>query len=248
MGFFGSTQSYSTPMPSSISMSDVMRRVYMWLCIGLVVSFGVAFALRTTATIVIGNRTVLNPNFVLFNPAVMIGTLIVYIIMAFATQPIIMRVNTTIGSLVYVGFTALFGFMMSVILVQYTDTVILAALGASAGMFGVMSFIGFTTKTDLSKFGSILMMALVGMLIASVINLFLRSELLYWVLTYLGVLVFCGLTAYDTQWIKNNAGAVASTGDETAIQRLALIGAFHLFLDFVNLFLYMLRIFGASRD
>jgi FtsH-binding integral membrane protein len=91
-------------------------------------------------------------------------------------------------------------------------------------------------------------MALIGLIIASIVNIFLRSPAITWIVSYAGVLIFAGFTAYDTQWIKNNAAEIAATGDQTSAQRIALIGAFHLFLDFVNLFLFLLRIFGSSRE
>ena len=116
-------------------------------------------------------------------------------------------------------------------------------------MFGIMSIIGFTTKVNLAKFGPILFMALIGLIVGTLVNIFFLpgQTWLYWGLTYLGVIVFAGLVAYDTQWISRNAATIAEKGDEQAAGKIALIGAFRLFLDFVNLFLYLLRIFGRSR-
>lgn len=254
MGFYSNSSVESRPFPSSLDFSAIMRQVYVWLALGLLVGFGVSFfvgntALRALETAVQQGWTQqqLVSSSILFNPAVMIVSLILYIIMAFALYPVIMRASTTVGAIFYLAFTALFGFMISSIFLQYQAGTIAAAFVATAGMFGAMSIIGFTTKIDLSKFGSILMMALIGLLIASLVNLFLRSEAIYWIISYAGVLIFAGLTAYDTQWIKNNAAQVAATGNRDAAQRIALIGAFHLFLDFVNLFLFLLRILGSGN-
>jgi len=249
MGFF-STNVESRPLPLGLDMNRIMRQVYTWLAVGLLVGFGVAYFVGTSAANAVANATTieqLQAAVPLLNPMVMIISLIAYIVLAFALQPIIMRADPTVGAVAYLGFTALFGFMISTIFLQYEMGTIAAAFITTAGMFGVMTFLGYTTKIDLSRFGSILLMALIGLLIGSVVNLLLRSEAIYWIITYAGVLIFAGLTAYDTQWIKNTAAQVAVSGDGTMAQRIALIGAFHLFMDFVNLFLYLLRIFG-NRD
>jgi FtsH-binding integral membrane protein len=253
MSFFSNTSAESRPLPSELDLGMIMRQVYTWLALGLVVCFGIAFVLSNAAGVALqqavnGNVGALNETtYFLFNPIVWLVSLVVYLILAFALQPIIMRANPTVGVLFFLLFTGVFGFMMSTIFLAYAPSAIIAAFVATAGMFGAMTLIGYTTKTDLSKFGSILLMALIGLLIATVVNLFLNSGVLYMLISYAGVLIFAGLTAYDTQWIKNNAGSVAGSGDRVAAQRIALIGAFHLFLDFVNLFLFLLQLFGGGR-
>src|SRR5262249_36266856 len=147
----------------------------------------------------------------------------------------------------YLIFTAIFGLLISTIFVAYSSTQIWSAFAATAGMFGVMSLIGFTTKLDLSKLGAILFMGLIGIIIASIVNIFLHNAAIYCIVTYAAVVIFCGFRAYDTQWIRRNASSVAVSGDASAAGRVALLGAFRLFLDFVNLFLNLLRIFGGRR-
>jgi FtsH-binding integral membrane protein len=250
MSFFSNTSVESRPLPSELDLGTIMRQVYTWLALGLVVCFGIAFVLSNAAGVAVNQLEAGNigaTSYFLFNPIVWVVSLVVYLILAFALQPIIMRANPTVGALFFLLFTGVFGFMMSTIFLAYAPSAIIAAFVATAGMFGAMTLIGYTTKTDLSKFGSILLMALIGLFIATLVNLFLNSPMLYMLISYAGVLIFAGLTAYDTQWIKNNAGAVASGGDRTAAQRIALIGAFHLFLDFINLFLFLLSIFGGGR-
>jgi hypothetical protein len=139
------------------------------------------------------------------------------------------------------------GVTMSFIFIAYTSTSIATAFFVTAGMFAAMSFIGFVTKKDLSSFGSFFTMALIGLIIASVVNIFLNSSVMYWIITYVGVLLFVGLTAYDTQKIKQ---MLIEYGDEVndSTQKLALIGSLSLYLDFINLFLYILRLFGNNKE
>ena len=144
-------------------------------------------------------------------------------------------------------YSVLNGVTMSFIFIAYTSTSIATAFFVTAGMFAAMSFIGFVTKKDLSSFGSFFTMALIGLIIASVVNIFLNSSVMYWIITYVGVLLFVGLTAYDTQKIKQ---MLIEYGDEVndSTQKLALIGSLSLYLDFINLFLYILRLFGNNKE
>ena len=144
-------------------------------------------------------------------------------------------------------YSVLNGVTMSFIFIAYTSTSIATAFFVTAGMFAAMSFIGFVTKKDLSSFGSFFTMALIGLIIASVVNIFLNSSVMYWIITYVGVLLFVGLTAYDTQKIKQ---LLIEYGDEVndSTQKLALIGSLSLYLDFINLFLYILRLFGNNKE
>ena len=137
------------------------------------------------------------------------------------------------------------------IFVVYTSASIAGTFFITATMFALMTLIGFTTQLDLSRIGSVLLMALIGIIVASVVNFFLHSATLYWIISLVGVVLFSALTAYDTQWVKRNAYQLASSygamQDEAVISRIALIGAFRLFLDFVNLFFSLLRLLGARR-
>jgi len=253
MSFYSNSNVEARPM--GLDVSAVMRQVYLWLGFGLLIAFGVSFVVGSSAMSAFeaarnGGLTVAQAraSFLLFNPAIWLISLIGYFVLAFALQPIIMRARPAIGSLFYLLFTALFGFMISSIFLAYRPGTIATAFVATAGMFGAMSVVGYTTKVDLSRMGSLLMMALFGLIIASLVNLFLQSEAIYWLVSYAGVLIFVGLTAYDTQWIKKYAAGVAASGDPEAAQRVALVGAFHLFLDFMNLFLFILRILGGGRS
>lgn len=226
-----------------LDFSEIMRQVYLWLAVGLLLGFGVALGLgQALAT---GQPLAI---MALSNPFIVFGAIICYIILGFAFYPIVRRASPAVGAVLYLVFTALFGFMISTIFVEYTASSIATAFLTTAAMFGAMTLIGYTTHLDLSKLGAVLLMALIGIIIASVVNFFLHSALLYWIVSIGGVIVFSGLTAYDTQWIKRQALSLASSSaDEGMAHRIALIGAFRLFLDFVNLFISLLRIFGRNR-
>lgn len=159
----------------------------------------------------------------------------------------IMKMSFSTAGIMFALYSVLNGVTMSFIFIAYTSTSIATAFFVTAGMFAAMSFIGFVTKKDLSSFGSFFTMALIGLIIASVVNIFLNSSVMYWIITYVGVLLFVGLTAYDTQKIKQ---MLIEYGDEVndSTQKLALIGSLSLYLDFINLFLYILRLFGNNKE
>ncbi len=146
---------------------------------------------------------------------------------------------------VFLGYAAVMGISLSFIFLVYDLGIITKVFFITAGLFGAMAFIGYTTKTDLTKFGGILMMALIGIVIASVVNMFMKSSQMDYIISCVGVLVFTGLTAYDVQKIKRiGAGVEFGTAEAS---KLALMGALSLYLDFVNLFMFLLRVF-ARRD
>lgn len=159
----------------------------------------------------------------------------------------IMKMSFSTAGIMFALYSVLNGVTMSFIFIAYTSTSIATAFFVTAGMFAAMSFIGFVTKKDLSSFGSFFTMVLIGLIIASVVNIFLNSSVMYWIITYVGVLLFVGLTAYDTQKIKQ---MLIEYGDEVndSTQKLALIGSLSLYLDFINLFLYILRLFGNNKE
>ena len=149
------------------------------------------------------------------------------------------------ATLLFILYSVLMGVTMTTIFMIYTAASIASTFFITAGMFFVMSIVGFVTRIDLTRVGSILVMALIGIIIASVVNIFLHSETLYWIISYAGVIIFVGLTAYDTQKIK---GVIAEYGAVDEIgYKLALLGALTLYLDFINLFLFLLRIFGNRK-
>lgn len=173
------------------------------------------------------------------------GIFIAQIVLVIWLSARLPKMSMTSATLLFILYSALMGVTMSTIFMIYTMSSIASVFFITAGTFLVMSLIGFFTRIDLTRVGSLLFMALVGLIIASVVNIFLHSEILYWVVSYAGVVIFVGLTAYDTQKIKNTFiqyGEVDEMG-----QKLALFGAFSLYLDFINLFLHLLRIMGDRR-
>lgn len=142
-------------------------------------------------------------------------------------------------------YSAVMGASLSFIFLAYTSSSIYGTFAAAAGMFGLMAVVGYTTKTDLTNFGSIMMMALVGIIIASLINMFLHSSGMDYIISFIGVLVFTGLTAYDVQKLKN-IGSGVEYGTATT-SKLVIMGALNLYLDFINLFLFLLRLFGDRK-
>lgn len=173
--------------------------------------------------------------------------LIAELALVFILSARIMKMSFSTAGIMFALYSVLNGVTMSFIFIAYTSTSIATAFFVTAGMFAAMSFIGFVTKKDLSSFGSFFTMALIGLIIASVVNIFLNSSVMYWIITYVGVLLFVGLTAYDTQKIKQ---MLIEYGDEVndSTQKLALIGSLSLYLDFINLFLYILRLFGNNKE
>ncbi len=148
-------------------------------------------------------------------------------------------------TLLFIVFSILMGMSLSFILLVYTATSVWKTFLVTAGMFGIMAFTGYTTKTDLTKFGSIMMMGLVGLIIAMFVNFFMNSQTFDYIISFLGVLIFTGLTAYDVQRLKR-IGSGAEYGTEST-KKLVIMGALRLYLDFINLFLFLLRFLGSRR-
>lgn len=153
------------------------------------------------------------------------------------------KLSSAMATLLFYIFAIVNGLTLSPIFLAYTEESIASTFFITAATFGAMSLFGYLTKTDLSKFGSILFMALIGLIICTIVNIFMESESLYWICSFAGVLIFVGLTAWDTQKIKQMALAMPNATDG----RLATIGALSLYLDFINLFLYLLRFMGNRR-
>jgi hypothetical protein len=183
--------------------------------------------------------------FFIGNPIVYWGMFIAMIVMAFVIPARIHKMSSTTCLLLFLLFSALMGTSLSPIFLVYKLGTLAYTFFITAGVFGAMSVYGYLTKSDLSKMGTYLMMALIGVIIASVINIFVASSGLEWIISIVGVLIFTGLTAWDTQQIRQLASANL---DPALSDKLATMGALNLYLDFINLFLYLLRIFGNSRN
>lgn len=184
-------------------------------------------------------------NFVFGNGIMRWGILIAMFAMAFIIPARMNKMSSGAVLGLFLLFSALMGTWLSAIFVVYKMTAIVSTFFITAGTFGAMSVYGYFTKSDLSRMGSYLIMALFGLIIASLVNLFLHSGTMDFIISIVGVLIFTGLTAWDTQQVKQ----LATTNLDPALaDKLATMGAMELYLDFINLFLFILRIFGGNRD
>ena len=172
------------------------------------------------------------------------GLFIGELVLVFVLSSRIMSLSFVTASLMFVIYSIMNGVFFSFILLAYTEQSIATTFLITAGTFGAMSLFGFVTKRDLSAMGRILFMLLIGLIIATVVNIFMKAEGLTLILNYAGVVIFVGLTAYDTQSIKQ---MLQEHGDKEGAEKIALLGSLSLYLDFINLFIYLLRFFGESR-
>lgn len=215
----------------------LMRKVYVWMTLALAITGLTAYGVATTPSILMT---------IVSNPAIMWGLIIAEFVLVFAVSAAINRLSLTTATLLFVLYSVINGATLSFIFLVYTTTSITSVFFITAATFATMAFVGYTTKTDLTSMGKILLMALIGIIIATIVNMFVGSTGLQMIISYVGVLVFVGLTAYDSQKIKEMLMMAPDAGETS--QKLALLGALSLYLDFINLFLYLLRIFGSRRD
>ena len=220
----------------SAAFPALMRKVYVWMTLALVITGATAYGVATSP----GIQMALFSNQLLFW-----GLVIAEFALVIGISAAINRLSLTTATLMFILYSVINGAMLSSIFLIYTMSSIASVFFITAGTFGVMALIGYTTKKDLTSMGKILFMALIGIIIATIVNIFLKSSGLQMIVSYLGVLIFVGLTAYDSQKIKNML-QIAPDASE-ASQKLALLGALTLYLDFVNLFIYLLRIFGRRE-
>lgn len=221
----------------SLAFPALMRKVYVWMTLALVITGFTAFGIAENPGLVYTIVT---------NRLLFWGLIIGEFALVMAIYGAIGRLSATAATLLFVLYSIVNGATLSVIFLAYTMTSIASVFFITAGTFAVMAFIGYTTKTDLTSFGKMLMMGLIGIILATVVNIFIGSSMLNMIVSYVGVVVFVGLTAYDSQKIKNLLYQVDNMSEEA--QKLALFGSLTLYLDFINLFLMLLRIFGGNRD
>lgn len=231
--YLGSQDTCST----RFSVSAILKHVYLWMTLALLIS-------GLTAMYVAGSPALIEKIFT--------GRATIWIIflaqfgLIWLISSRISTMSVITATLLFVAYSVLTGVTLSCVFLLFTMESIANVFFITAGTFAAVSIYGFITKKDLSSLGSFLYMALFGLIIASVVNWFLDSELMYWIISYVGVIIFIGLTAYDTQKIKQMAIACSSESEDVQ-NKVALIGAIHLYLDFINLFLYLLRIFGRRK-
>lgn len=221
----------------SLAFPALMRKVYVWMTLALVLTGITAYGVASSPSLMMT---------IYQTPAIMWGLIIAELAIVIAISAAINRLSLTTATLLFVLYSVLNGATLSLIFAVYTMSSIANVFFITAGTFGVMAAYGYFTKRDLSSWGKLLLMALIGLIIATLVNIFLvKSSGFDLILSYAGVLIFVGLTAYDTQKIKQML-AMQTDMDEGA-QKVALLGALSLYLDFINLFLYLLRIFGRRE-
>lgn len=221
----------------SLAFPALMRKVYVWMTLALVLTGITAFGVASSPGLMMT---------IIQTPAIMWGLIIAELAIVIAISAAINRLSLTTATLLFVLYSVLNGATFSLIFAVYTMSSIANVFFITAGTFGVMAAYGYFTKRDLSSWGRLLLMALIGLIIATLVNVFLvKSSGFDLILSYAGVLIFVGLTAYDTQKIKQMLAMQTDMGE--GAQKVALLGALSLYLDFINLFLYLLRIFGRRE-
>lgn len=228
-------QTFVSEQTLTQTVSSVMKRVYVRMTLALLV---------TAVTSLWAASSEMFFSFISQNSWSMWVLLIAEVGLVIAISGAINRLSSTAATALFFLFAVINGLALSPIYFIYNTVSIAKTFFITAGTFGAMSIYGYFTSNDLSKLGSILYMALFGLIICSVVNIFTKSDTMGWIISFVGVLIFIGLTAWDTQKIKQMAAMSPNASDG----RLATIGALSLYLDFVNLFLYLLRFFGGSRD
>ena len=224
----------STPQARS---NALLKNVYLWMTAGLLLTTVVAYAIGT-------NQQLLSR---LYSTGAIYILMIAQLVIVFMLSMRIQKMSSMSAIAWFAVYSICTGAMLSAVIAVYAKAVIARAFLTTALMFAFMSVYAMTTKRDLSRMGNILVMAIIGMLVASLVNLFLRSEAIYYALSYVGVAVFCGLTAWDTQKIMRLNDEYGYGIDEETFVKLSIICALQLYLDFINIFLYLLRIFGRGN-
>ena len=213
-----------------------MTKVYNWMALALFVTGIVAYITATTPQMI---------NYIVSSKLLFYGLILGELGLVIYLTAAIRKMSQTTAIASFLTYSVLNGLTLSVIFLVYTTSSISTTFFVTAGTFAAMSFYGYTTKKDLTSIGNMAFMALIGIIIASIVNFFLKSEMMYWIITYLGVAIFVGLTAYDTQKLKE----IGSRGfsDQENMEKMSVLGALTLYLDFINLFLFLLRILGDRK-
>jgi len=226
------------PQASTEASTIFLAKVFIWMAIGLGLTGLAAFLTinsQTALKVVFGNKMVFY------------GLIFGELGLVFYLSARIQKISAQTATGLFLAYSILNGVTLSAILLLYTMTSVAATFFITSGMFGAMAVYGFVTKKDLSSWGSFLFMGLIGIIIAMVVNIFLASSMMSWVISGIGVIIFTGLTAYDVQQITRMGEQGIMNGGEAAIRKGAIMGALKLYLDFINLFLMLLRFMGDRR-
>ena len=228
--------SRDSQLEMSAAFPVLMRKVYLWMTLALVITGFTAYAVANSSAMI---------NLIYSNSAVIWILFGAELLLVFGLSAAINRLSLTVATLMFVLYSVINGAVLSSIFFAYSIGSIATTFFITAGTFAAMSIYGYFTKADLTSWGKILIMALIGIIIATIVNIFVKSSGLDLIISYAGVLIFVGLTAYDTQKIKLMCQQAPDAGE--SMQKIALLGALSLYLDFINLFIYLLRIFGRRE-
>ncbi len=226
----------TTGQVSEVNLSAYMTRVFGWMTLALTATALTAMFVASTPALV---------NALIANKLVFYGLLIGQLLLVGSLAGLVNRISSMTATAIFMGYSVMNGITLSLLFLVFTASSIATVFFITAGTFAFMAAYGYFTNRDLTSVGNLMFMGLIGILIASLVNFFLASETLYWIISYAGVFIFVGLTAYDTQKIKNQALMMASDGE--TVQKYAVMGALTLYLDFINLFIFLLRIFGSRK-
>jgi len=219
----------------TVTLAQFFNTVYAWMASGLALTAVVAWWVFTQRSVMMS----------IFQPGMLLVLFLIELGLVWTISGAIQKINSTLATVLFLVYSAINGLTLSAIFMVYTPASLASTFAVTAGAFGAMSVYGFVTKRDLTSLGSMLFMALIGLILASLVNLFWANPVLYWLISYVGVLIFVGLTAYDTQKLRYIAMQVGS--DREMANRMAIYGALNLYLDFINLFILLLRIMGKRR-
>jgi FtsH-binding integral membrane protein len=226
---------FSTPYAADERVTTFLRSVYGWMFAGLGVTAAVAYFIAQSPGLAIAIAS---------NPILFFGLMIVQLGLVFFLSARVARLAPSTASLLFVLYSALTGVTFSFILLSYTGASIASTFVVCSGMFGALAFYGTTTSRSLAGWGQFLFMGLIGVVLASIVGIFWHNDMFQFILAFIGVIVFTGLTAYDAQRLKQ----MALTTPAGQLGSYAIVGALALYLDFINLFLMLLRLFGGRRD
>lgn len=222
---------------SKAAQSTLMRSVYTWMTLALVITGLTAMYMAKSLTLL---------NMMMQNSMIFWGLLIAEVALVMYLSVRINKISFTTATLLFIAYSILNGATLSILFLLYTMSSIATTFFVTAGTFGVMALYGYITKKDLTRIGNLCLMGVIGIIIATVVNIFINNSMMDMVISYIGVLLFIGLTAYDSQKIKHLLSSDDIEVNETT-QKIAVMGALTLYLDFINLFIYLLRILGYRK-
>lgn len=232
----------SEPRPVEVSVArSFMTNVFMWMFLALGVTALTSFYFASDPSLMQLLRDSTTGGMTILGWIVLLSPIGFVLLMSLGFQ----RLSAATLTLLFAVYAILMGMSLSFILLIYTGASVAATFGITSAMFGIMAVAGYTTKIDLTRFGSIMIMGLVGIIIASLVNMFLKSSTMDYIISFIGVLVFTGLIAYDVQKLKRLAGNITTA--DGSYRKYVIMGALTLYLDFINLFLFLLRFLGNRR-